>query len=639
MKLKTYRQRILTAVFSLLAVVAIALPALYFLFDAKEPGIVLRSLNVMAADRSQHELTRPIRLVASPYVAVERGKVAMSGADRMQDMPGAVMLELLASGRSDLVLSDATINVVTGPPDSEDIAEVSAFGLAPLAEALRRLSFKRLAIRDSTINLTVPGQNSSGLSVSFRAADIDLSLNRDKSRLTAKGRMSFRGRTMTLDSVLRIPDAPGPDGLVVSVSAKIDSELVSTTFKGSVPIGSYPRLTANDAHIKIADVPAAARWLGLAWPTRPLITKLTARGDLEWADAVAALQNGTFEIDGDIATGTLALNTKNERPAIDGTLAFDTINVTRFITAPKSILQPVLDSADWIPEMVAKSTGFGDFGFLETIDADLRLSAGRAIAADMELGRSAATVSLRNGELLADIAELQFANGGRGAAQLNIDVNEDVPACRLRAQVKGYDVLEGGRLLFAHPVLSGFGDLTVALAGSGHTANSVIKNLSGTIALDMPQGAEFGLDLSAIFKKASSETATGEQPAASITKSDLKAPAAPVSVPDDKKALAWAAATSGRTKLKSALLNLELESGQLRTNMFDALAADGTHIAASGSVSLQSPDIEMSFWLGTAAGTKGGEPSDFGRLVHLSGNRAAPEIIVVENAKRLAGVK
>ncbi len=639
MKLKTYSQRLLTVVLSLLAVMAIALSAPYFLFDAKEPGIVLRSLSVMAADRYQHDLTRPIRLVASPYVAVESGKVAMSGADRLNEMPGSAMLELLESGRSDLVLSDATISIVAGPPSDADVAEVSAFGLAPLAEALRRLSFKRLAIRNSKIIVSLPSQSGDGGSIAFEATDLDVSLNRTKSKLTVKGRAVLRGRQITLDSIVRIPNAPGPDGLVVSVVTQIESELFSTSFKGSVPIGSYPRLTASGVRIEITDVPEAARWLGLSWPTRPLITKLVARGDLEWADAVAALQNGTFEIDGDTATGTLALNTKNERAAIDGTLAFDSIDVTRFITPPRSILQPVLDSADWIPEMVAKSTGYGDFGFLDVIDADLRLSAGRAHAGATELGRSAATVSLRSGKLLADIAELQLANGGRGSAQVNIDVNEDVPACRIRAQVKGYDVQEGGRMLFDYPVLSGFGDLTVELAGTGHTTSAVMKSLNGTIALNMTQGAEFGLDLAAILENASRDQPAGTKPPASIVNSQVKWLARPVSVSDDKKALAWAEATSGRTQLKNARLNLELHDGRLQTHLFNALTAGGTHMAAKGSVSLQSPEIEMSFWLGPGSSTKAGEPADIGRLVHLSGNRTAPVIIVVEHAKRLAGAE
>ena len=111
-------------------------------------------------------------------------------------------------------------------------------------------------------------------------------------------------------------------------------------------------------------------------------------------------------LDGNEASGALVLNLAGDRPLIDGTLAFSALDLTPYVEAARS--QSFLfdrQTASWS----AFDLSFPDHSAY--VDADLRISAPKVALKGYGLGRGAATITVRSGKLLADIAELELYSG------------------------------------------------------------------------------------------------------------------------------------------------------------------------------------------------------------------------------------
>jgi len=645
MKRKTYSQRILAAIFLAVTVAAAFLLAPILLLFPDEPSVSLQGPAVMAADTHHYALSTPVALLDGPSVRVERGRISIARSERSDTMSGTELHALLETGTADLVLDRAVLSIGndadtddTVPNSSKRPVQQIDLEAAPLARALRSLSFSQLAIRDSTLRLVVPGK-AGPARYTFRDADIDLTLNRERTRLTAKGTVDFRGQRLSIDTKLTTPPQPDVKGLALPIQASITSSLLSTEFVGTLLLEPQPRLTADDAQLTISDVPAAARWMGLQWPDQPLVRAFKATGDFDWTQSVIAFQNASFGIDGDTATGTLSLNTRKTRPAIDGTLAFDTLDLTDRVRATSALLQPVLDTAAWIPEVARLSGRFSGLRFLSQIDADLRLSADRAKAGDLVFGRSAATISLRDGRLLADIAELQLTTGGRGSLQLNVDATKPVPTCKIRGSLKGFDVATASELVFDTAVLTGPGDVDVKLVGSGLTARAMLNSLDGSVRVSLPRGAELGLDINTLVsaaltaKSRQDDKARGQTTKPSDTNGNNLAagfattPADRLSERRAQMKAAWDAALRGRTRLTSAQAEIHLTDSRVDAKTFSALAPTGAKLDASGTFERDGRGLDVTFWLGMPDSS--GKHGEHSKIMRLSGDRIAPEIDIM----------
>ncbi len=64
----------------------------------------------------------------------------------------------------------------------------------------------------------------------------------------------------------------------------------------------------------------------------------------------------------------------------------------------------------------------------------------RALLGGPALGRCAATVSINDGKLFADLAEVEFELGGSGDAQLTVDMTRDEPRYALRGKFADLDM-------------------------------------------------------------------------------------------------------------------------------------------------------------------------------------------------------
>ena len=145
-----------------------------------------------------------------------------------------------------------------------------------------------------------------------------------------------------------------------------------------------------------------ARWFGVPVPIADGLNAVAVKGQVNWARHAFAVEDAKVVIDGNEAAGALVLNLAGERPLIDATLAFHALDLTPYAEAARS--QSFLfdrQTATW-------SLFDLSFPLIRHVDADLRISAPKVALKGFGLGRGAATIAVRSGKLLADIAELDL---------------------------------------------------------------------------------------------------------------------------------------------------------------------------------------------------------------------------------------
>ena len=251
------------------------------------------------------------------------------------------------------------------------------------------------------------------------------------------------------------------------------------------------------------------------------------------------------------------LNLAGERPLVDGTLAFSALDLTPYVEAARS--QSFL-----FDRQTASWSAFDlSFPVIKHFDADLRISAPKVVLKGYGLGRGAATITVRSGKLLADIAELEL-HSGKVSAQVTANTNEIVPRYTLRGKVENFEAGTAGAALFGATVLTGRSTLSLDVAAAGQTPAEILRGLSGKAALTMAEGGRVG---------------ARRQGAAYAA---AKASGAP----------GWGALAKGQTSLEQVEARALIRDGVLITETVQARSGSSGS-AASGRVDLAERTLDL----------------------------------------------
>ena len=188
-------------------------------------------------------------------------------------------------------------------------------------------------------------------------------------------------------------------------------DLLEASFEGHLNVAEDLQMSG---HVELASpsLRRAARWLGVPVSAADGLNATVVKGQLNWAHRALAVEDAKVVIDGNEAAGALILNLAGERPLIDATLAFDALDLTPYAEAARS--QSFLFDRQTAPRGRLFDLSFP---LIRYVDADLRISAPKVTLKGygLSLGRGAATIAVRSGKLLADIAELESACAARRA--------------------------------------------------------------------------------------------------------------------------------------------------------------------------------------------------------------------------------
>lgn len=543
------------------------------IIDANQSEISLHTAAVIASTRDSFTLSSPVALPMLPSVTIESGTLSVASTTASDSMTGAAMLALLMDGKAKLVLNEATLLVA--PNRKPDARPASPSGkpagvgrnesMAPLLSALMKLSFAQLQLHDSSVRI----EHADGSEETISKVSVEITQH-NKGQTRAAGSLVFRNRPVSFDIIVttqaQLTDDPAERGKTMigrTLDIALKSDLLEVSAAGSLSAGEHPQYTTTRSEVIVSNVRDTARWLGLQLADGPGLGSFRAIGPLSWSTTTIAFPDATFELDGNRAIGTLALKLDGKRPAFEGTLDFRSFDAAPYLTAPKSA--GATTSFDFSNYFTTANTGA--FPLLDQLDADLRISADSVAVRSMLFGKGAASLSLKDGMLLADLAELELGKGARCGGQFGIQASDGTPRYTLRGKVESIDLAVLTNVLWSYAVLAGNGDVTVDLNARGHDRKSILSSVGGKASISQPASGQIGIDLRTLAATARAQMQKG-----------------------------WGGATRGQTSIDGLNAHFSLRNGQLSTERVGARAGDAA-LKAVGSVNLLDSVSDLKVWI------------------------------------------
>lgn len=540
----------------------------------------MTALVVQAGPRDAVLVTSPVRLSSTPDIVLEAGLVYDAGNSTGQKPANSTITRMMVDG--------ALITVAASPgmTSSADVAEET---LPAVLAQLAALTFDKLVVRRGTLVIA----SSDGRRAIFSDVSAEIASNH-KTAYSAKGSALYRGSKLSFDAAWSLPPDKKPP-LRLPVKLAVTSAAIDASIDGRLAVADGLRLQGS-ADVSIRKIRQLARWFGIGPTTSVDLRDIRLKSVLDWGAGTLTFSRASVSVDGNEGTGALALSTSTPVPAVDATLAFQNLDLSRY-----SALAPSLASL-W-------PLGFGvpedDVGppLLTSFDADLRMSAAKVTLPYVQTGRAAVTIALKNGRLLADVAELEVEGGSFGG-QINADLSGSVPRYGVRGK---FDNVDGGRsfseLLHRNP-LQGRVNVVLDLNGAGGTAGDVLGSLSGKVSFGLNEGGRLGLDLRALRYAAQ--------------RSDVKG---------------WGAAGKGQTALEQLDGRVLVHSGVAAVELLQAKGG-GLMINGSGSVDLAGRQLDLSLLFSNNAAPD--RPATGSDTIRLSGSWADPAISAERLPKRTA---
>lgn len=589
--------------FGILGLALLALATPYFV-SHDSSDVVINSAAVLAADPQHYKITEPVAVFGGPYVVIESGTVGLSDRSRKAAQGRGSIDEIVQRGTAQLTLSDTRIAINLATPGAPPLDAPAAALFAPLANALASMKFSTLAISGGTIVLHADQDTVEVLE------DVEAQVKLSSlQHLSVAGSFRMRGQKLDFNTTLNVGDTARLEGRL-PIQAKISGELIETNLRGHLSVGNRARLIAPNSELKLSDLGKAARWLGLGWPERSAIQAFSGVGLIDWSAGLLVFQDAVFKFDSNRAAGAMTFNYQSERPQIDSTLAFDQLDLTSLLAIEDGkeislIEATVRQSSNWLPVRLGFRPEAMAIPLLREVDADLRLSAERVQIGSLLLGRSAAAVSMRDGKMLADLAELEFDGGGEGTIQISLDTNAPDLKLGVRGRLQGFELGNISTALFGEPILSGRGDVVVDVNASGDRYDELMESLSGRIEAKSLDGVALSVDFTKLIAQYSAGDLTG-----------------------------WGA-SAGLTPLSDFDIKLSFKNGLGHTESFSARAGS-QRLFGSGAIDVASKSLNANLWIGLDAPTPEGEVQ-MGDLVEFRGDWHAPGISVSRAPSRQAG--
>ncbi|MEQ1696348.1 MAG: AsmA-like C-terminal region-containing protein [Hyphomicrobiaceae bacterium] len=485
----------------LLAAVGLALFSPLLLDD-----LAFRAAYLLRPSQDAIIISEPIVVSEQPRLTVVSGTLSVPPALSGQARTADALAALLKGGSARLALKNPTIHLELSPQNADESDRYSDWTFpdplaanSPLMNALEDASFETLTVRDGTIVLKSDG----GRIDTLENVSADISVKR-KTAVRIKGSFKLAGEKLIIDATLGARIGRGSSARM-PLKAQVQSGLVNVTVDGRIELGQGLALIAPSADITIPNMRSVARWLGHAWPSGPGLKNFAARGNAEWSGQMIAFQKGTFEIDGNEGNGALTFSFGGTRPAIAGTLAFQHADLAAYIRMESATAVAPVPASPKSLIGVLKSTRDLTLPLLGVIDADLRASAETVTIANFKAGRSAASLALRNGQMLFNLADMVLPGGGSADGELTIQGVATTPNYTAHGRIYGVELSELTSVVGSTPMLHGKGDVQFDFKGGGQAGMDLLSRLNGEIFVEMERGGAASCSTTELIAMATAE--------------------------------------------------------------------------------------------------------------------------------------
>lgn len=212
-----------------------------------------------------------------------------------------------------------------------------------------------------------------------------------------------------------------------------------------------------------------------------------AANTLTFADA-------KISVDGNESEGALSIDFTGHRPAVQGTLAFESLDLSAYAEALASLVA----AARATPDLPLPLAG------LDSNDLDLRISAAQVLLGSARLGRTAASATIRDERLDLSIGEAQLY-GGRLSASLSASLRDNAASASLQGRIDGLPVRAALSDLAGVSQIDGIGSGTVSLSAHGTNWNGLMASLSGSGKATIADGTFDGVNIAALSQAITSD--------------------------------------------------------------------------------------------------------------------------------------
>ncbi len=567
---------------------AVALVALFvafglsapLVFDPDSSAFKLPGGAVFAAPHDGHEIKAPVTLAPILRLRLNSGTIAL-------DAPGGEATDLGAlprDGTAKLIIEDGVFQIAG--TERADLAPLSGTA-APFIEAVQALNFGTLLIRRGTILAALPDGRVEQLT------DVEAEVRPSRrNSVSVRGSGRLRGQEIAFD----LSTAPVPQndaGSRVPAKLRLESPLLNISFDGRIGASDTLHLQGR-IELGMEDVRKTARWLGAAWPSGPGLKNAAIRGDFDWQKPGLAFDKATFLLDGNEATGTLTLSFAGDRPALTGTLAMQSLDLGPYVSDTIEGL-----SFSELLARVRSDQSSLSMPMAHSLDADVRLSASQLLVGGMTFGRFAASLSLKEGQLLADIAEVGIDGSGRGSGQLTATLARDPPQIAVRARLEEIDAARASTALIGHSHVQGLSTIAMDLASEGSSPAALFDQIRGKIVLSLNEGGRLGIDLKALQDEAAK----------------------------DGEVEGWGRALSGQTSVDNLEARLRVGRGIIESELVEATVGSRL-LKAIGTISLESQNVDLRVILNALPEAAEGAISAPADVLVFRGPWTAPSITV-----------
>ena len=555
----------------------LALPLLLSLYSSN-----LASDAVEAAPGDAFSLSQAVTLADAPAVRVERGTIAF--VDAGGSILPAQRGEGAAAPATGLRLFNATITIGATSDAAPDVQ--SAAPLSPFVEALIAGRYETLSLRRTTVVVhRVLDQPETLTDVK---AEVSL---RRRGLISIKGTGLLRGHLVTLDSAINVGQAERNGTALHRVPLKLSlkGEPLELMLDGRMVLSPEAMELQGQGEVSLPSGRGLARWLGAYWPAGPGLRDLTVRGQLQLSRQTLTFENAVVRMDGNEATGVVGLRLGHPRPVLTGTLAYKSFDASAYLSGTAADTTSPFSWSALVAGQLTVPLGMH-------LDADLRMSADRVLLGPLELGRVAATVALKDGRVLADIADLKLS-GGEGGGQITADFTGFTPRVTVRGRLDDVELGQVSKPQHGSPLLLGRGGIVADLTGAGSTIEEVMWGLAGKLTVRAQSQGRLGLDLRGLA------TAARE--------------------PDG--VVGWETARKGATLYDGLDLRLVLRDGTVLTETVEMRTPDGVW-TATGVVNLFADRIDLRISRALPAAGAGTALSPPQLAIQLHGPLGGPSI-------------
>jgi AsmA protein len=307
---------------------------------------------------------------------------------------------------------------------------------------------------------------------------LQLDAGEDSGALSGSGSFSFRGEPVRYRLETGAPRA-ADDAEQIPVSFTIASQPLRAKVKGKASFADQFQLDGG-MKVESRNLRQFLTWIGFGLADGDSLKALRAAGAFHYAGGTLTFDDGTFSLDGNKATGALAV-TASSHPRIEGTFAFDRLVLDPYLgTGPRE--------AGSSPPANGASDLIFDRALLGYFDADLRISGAEIVAGPFTLGRGGFTITAKNGSVASEIGEVELC-GGTAEGRVGVELAPETKELSLTADLADVSIDHCLAPFGLTTRMTGTGVLKADLTSHGNTLPEIASHLGGTVKLQVTDGS------------------------------------------------------------------------------------------------------------------------------------------------------